>query len=261
MNGPIGGPTAPRPDHVKWQPAAVPNVWSLPPSRRPGAPLTAPTRQAAEVIYRDLCLFDEHTWGSSESVARPHSLDTWAQYNEKSRTAYRPMALAKLLLAQRARTSLYPREEGLYVANRSLLPWSGWTRCPPRALRSFARSRTERRAIDAAGIGAWLGTVRSPGRTTGFDNHKHLRNLPDNRPDRQLRFRIEQLEGQSVRRLLLRQQKTEPRPPPERFTVTLDEQGWPTAARWPAMEHRYSKQELAILVSLFERICRPLDLP
>ncbi len=141
-------------------------------------PPDAPTRQAAEVIYRDLCLFDEHTWGSSDSVARPHSLDTWAQYNEKSRTAYRPMALAKLLLAQRARTSVYPREEGLYVANPSPLPWSGWITMPSSCLRRFSLARGPRDAqFDAAGIGAWLGTVRSPGRTTGFDNHKHLRNL------------------------------------------------------------------------------------
>ena len=34
----------------------------------------------AEEIYRDLCLFDEHTWGSADSVGQPGSLETWGQY-------------------------------------------------------------------------------------------------------------------------------------------------------------------------------------
>ena len=88
--------------------AALSPVWG-PPDKN--------TLDAAEEVYRDLCLFDEHTWGSADSVGQPHSLETWAQYNEKSRTAYRPMALAKMILAQRARSTVYPREEGFYVAN------------------------------------------------------------------------------------------------------------------------------------------------
>ena len=89
--------------------AAMSPVWG---------PLEDPAGSAAAGDPAATCvLFDEHTWGASDSVGQPHSLETWAQYNEKSRYAYRPMAMAKLLLSQRARTAIYPREEGLYVAN------------------------------------------------------------------------------------------------------------------------------------------------
>jgi len=68
-------------------------------------------------------------------VLASHSLETWGQYNEKSRTAYRPMALAKLILAQRARSAIDRREQGFYVANPAKLPWSGWVTMPASALR------------------------------------------------------------------------------------------------------------------------------
>jgi len=62
-------------------------------------PLDAPARRTMDDLYRDLCLFDEHTWGSSLSVAKPYSLDTQGQFTEKSILAYRPMARAEWLLS------------------------------------------------------------------------------------------------------------------------------------------------------------------
>ena len=87
-------------------------------------------RRTVDELLRDLCLFDEHTWGSSNSVALPYSLDTQAQFNEKASLAFRPMARAEWLLAQRVRSRLAAEGEGLYVANSSPLPWSGWVRMP-----------------------------------------------------------------------------------------------------------------------------------
>ena len=51
------------------------------------------------------------------SVALPYSLDTQGQWNEKSRLAWRPMALAEWLLSQRARTRLVGEGEGFWLAN------------------------------------------------------------------------------------------------------------------------------------------------
>jgi len=59
-------------------------------------------KRKAEAILRDLCLFDEHTWGADVSVSRPQSLETIGQYAEKSVLAYRPKSHAEWLLAQRA---------------------------------------------------------------------------------------------------------------------------------------------------------------
>ena len=64
-------------------------------------PRTTRATQAIDQCYRDLCLFDEHTWGYSLSVAQPYNLNTQAQFTEKSILAYRPMARAQWLLSQR----------------------------------------------------------------------------------------------------------------------------------------------------------------
>ena len=63
-------------------------------------PVDAATQAACDAMYKDLGLFDEHTWGSNLSVARPWALDTEAQFNEKAAFAYRPMARSEWLLSQ-----------------------------------------------------------------------------------------------------------------------------------------------------------------
>ena len=83
-------------------------------------PLDAASRQRIEELTKDLCLFDEHTWGSGMSVGQPYSLDAQGQWNEKARLAWRPMALAEWLLGQRARTRLVREGEGLWLANPSV---------------------------------------------------------------------------------------------------------------------------------------------
>jgi hypothetical protein len=83
--------------------------------RRPG-PL------AAEQIYRSLCLFDEHTWGAADSMGLPHAIETWGQYNEKSRYAYHALGMAKLLLADRTRSAVYPGPPGCTSSTPPLFP-------------------------------------------------------------------------------------------------------------------------------------------
>ncbi len=155
------------PAPAKWPPVAAPSDSAEAALSPVWGPLDEQAQQAAQAILRDLCLFDEHTWGASDSIGQPHSLDTWAQYNEKSRTAYRPMALAKLLLSQRSRTAIYPREEGLYVANTARSPWTGWVVMPASCLRgdfhSLAKPRDAR--TDAARVRSRLSATRAAGRT------------------------------------------------------------------------------------------------
>ncbi len=202
-------------------------------------PLDPNAKRAADTIYRDLCLFDEHTWGSGDSVSQPHSLDTWAQYNEKSRMAYRPMSLAKLLLSQRARTAVYGLPEGLYVANTAKDPWSGWITMPVTCLRgdfhSLEDPKTGQR-IPLEFVPGYRQWVRPK------DDHEMSisntsQTFPDNSPNQQARFWVQDLDAQSIRRLLLSEKTAEPQPQSEKKTVevTLDEHGWPTSATWPGM--------------------------
>jgi len=209
--------------------AALAPLWGKPDER---------TRRAADAIYRNLCIFDEHTWGASDSVAQPHSLDTWAQYNEKSRTAYRPMALAKLLLAQRARTAVYPREEGLYVANTTALPWSGWSTMPATCLRGEFHSLEDTRTGKLTPLVFEHG-YRPHGRPAGEDQMSIANTsetFPDRAPAAQARFWTEELAGQSMRRFRLSEKTCESPPVSETVAVAVDKSGWPTSARWPGME-------------------------
>lgn len=81
-------------------------------------------------MLRDLCLFDEHTWGANVSVSQPDSLDTIGQYTEKSLTAYRPMGHSEWLLGQRARMHFAGKPEGVYVVNTAPTEYTGWVKRP-----------------------------------------------------------------------------------------------------------------------------------
>ncbi len=201
-------------------------------------PVDEESREAAEEIYRDLCLFDEHTWGASDSIGQPHTLDTWAQYNEKSRAAYRPMALAKMLLAQRARTAVYDGEEGLYVANTAKLPWSGWVEIPSSCLRGDFHSLKD----PATGKQILLKFVhgyRPHSRPAGAQEmtvENGSQTFPDNCPNQVARFWVGGLDGQTIRRYVLSENPVEGHSAEASFETKLDERGWPTSARWPGME-------------------------
>ena len=168
-------------------------------------PWTASGRRTVDELLRDLCLFDEHTWGSANSVALPDSLDTQGQFDEKAALAFRPMVRSEWLLGQRVRSRLVNQGEGLYVANSASLPWSGWVRMSTSALRKDDRS---------------LQDAKSGGRTKmyferGFrqftpakDPSELSRENPDatfadNAPRQIAKFWVEGLHGQSIRKLKL----------------------------------------------------------
>lgn len=91
-------------------------------------PLPASVAPRLESMTKDLCLFDEHTWGANISVSEPDALDTIAQYTEKSLLAYKPMGHAEWLLGQRARTAFSDKPVGTYLVNTAPLPYTGWAR-------------------------------------------------------------------------------------------------------------------------------------
>ncbi len=207
------------------------------------SPVWGPMTPAAEVIadglYRDLCLFDEHTWGSSLSVAKPFSLDTLGQFNEKSRLAWRPMARAEWLLSQRARTRLLPEGEGLFVANPTAGPFSGWVSFIATALRDDYHSVEDPQAGARLklhferGIQPW-GRPRSPDDLSSEDVSA---TFSDQAPNKLVRFWVNRLEPNTVKRLRLSTQapaesSEPPAPAPE---ITRDDFGWPKRILWPGM--------------------------
>ncbi len=201
-------------------------------------PLSAAARHKVEALYQDLCLFDEHTWGSSLSVALPWSPDTQAQFAEKALFAWRPMAHAEWLLARRVRTRLLDAGEGLFVANPTHAPFSGWVRLNATSLRGdFASLEVpgEHRRLPLffdPGLSPW----HRPARPEDLTRENLSATHADNVPRRVARFWLEELPAGQVQKLRLSPQPAEaPVAPAAGPAVNRDPHGWPTDARWPGM--------------------------
>jgi hypothetical protein len=98
-------------------------------------PMNDSGKRRVEEMLKDLCLFDEHTWGANVSISQPDGLETLGQYTEKSLLAYKPKGHAEWLLGQRARTLLGEKPEGLYVTNAMRSSFTGWVSFSATALR------------------------------------------------------------------------------------------------------------------------------
>lgn len=204
-----------------------------------GADTEGAWAKAMVPLYRDLCLFDEHTWGSSLSVALPYSLDTQAQFTEKSVLAFRPMAQAEWLLAQRARARLANAGGGVWVGNPTPGPFSGWVRLPATALRVPAKAVTEipggigTPLLFEPGIQPW-GRPATPNDLSPEDLSA---TFPDQAPDRRAKFWVDHIPPHSQRHF---RWTTDPGsdPAPDAAAgpeIGANAQGWPTSAQWPGM--------------------------
>lgn len=228
-------------------------------------PLDASSRNRINAMTKDLCLFDEHTWGSGMSVGQPYSLDAQGQWNEKARLAWRPMALSEWLLGQRARTRLVPEGEGLWLANPLSAPFSGWATMIASCLRDDYRS-----LIDPV-TGAKMKLYFEPGPLWGrpekpsdLSPQDVSATFPDQVPNRFARFWVENLDAASVKRLQLSKETVEEKTPAPSAgsqsdatppvgappTVNLDEQGWPVAATWPRMSKSLFTKGIGDFVSV-----------
>lgn len=202
-------------------------------------PMTAPTRKTEDDLYRELCLFDEHTWGSSLSVAKPFSLDTLGQFNEKSRLAWRPMARADWLLSQRARTRLVSEGEGLFVVNASPAPFSGWVSFIATALRDNYRSLHDpqtgarMKLYFEPGIEPW-GRPRNAGDLSPEDISA---TFPDQAPNKVARFWIERLGPNTIKHLRLSTEDCSEKEakPTTSLRIATNDSGWPKEIAWPGM--------------------------
>jgi hypothetical protein len=200
-------------------------------------PLDAASRARVTELLKDVCLFDEHTWGSGMSVGQPYSLDAQGQFNEKARFAWRPMALAEWLLGQRARTRLAGEGEGLWVANPGPAPYRGWARLISSCLRDDYRS-----LVDPA-TGQRRPLVFEPGPQWGrpqqpadLSREDVSATFPDQVPNRYARFWVEHLDAASVQRWELSKETIEEAPSADSGPkIEPGLRGWPASASWPGM--------------------------
>ncbi len=198
------------------------------------------TRKTLDGIYRDLCLWDEHTWGSADSYGLPDAVATRGQYNEKARSAYQALAMSKLLLARRGRTAVYGREDGFYIANTTDAPYTGWVTVLATCLRGDFKSLTDAESGRRVPLGfePGFGQFRRPGNLSDVTRENEGRTVGDNFANALARFWIEDLPPQTVRRFLpseelVAENESKRAAKPQ---VAIDENSWPTSAAWPGME-------------------------
>ncbi len=221
-------------------------------------PLDAPTRSRIVELTKDLCLFDEHTWGSGMSVGQPYSLDAQGQWNEKARLAWRPMALAEWLLGQRARTRLASQTEGLWLANPSAGAYSGWATLIASCLRDDYRSLVD--PVSGAKIklyfepGPLWGRPQQPADLSREDVSA---TFPDQVTNRFARFWVDRLDPATVRHLRLSKETVrDPGPAVGNDpggagpSVKLDEHGWPASAAWTGMTQPLFSEGIGDLVAV-----------
>ncbi len=193
-------------------------------------PLPPGAQATVNAVLKDLCLFDEHTWGASSSISAPWSLNTQAQYTEKSELAYRAMGQAAWLLERRARSRIEALEEGLYVINPSPAEWSGWA------------------AVDADLL---------PGEARSLGDPRTGRRTPLLKDGRRYRFWVEPLGPHSWRRYTAETEPAAPSPTPPEPELKLGPTGWPVAARWEGMARPLWEGALADFVAF--QLIAPAD--
>jgi len=215
-------------------------------------PVDAASRQRIEELTRELCLFDEHTWGSGMSVGQPYSLDAQGQWNEKARLAWRPMALAEWLLGQRARTRLIREPEGLWVANPAPATFSGWANLIASCLREDYRSVVDPATSKRMALYFQPGPLWGRPQTSADLSREDVSaTFPDQSPNRFVRFWVERLDASSVNRFeLSRDPAGEASPSRGSPVVKKDARGWPTDATWTGMRQPLFTKGLGDIVSV-----------
>jgi hypothetical protein len=92
-------------------------------------------REAENAAWYNLCMFDEHTYGSWASIAYPYSVKVRSARIEKEVFAYRGLDNAEELLSVRAARLCNMREKGIFVINPDKRPYNGWIELPVNCLR------------------------------------------------------------------------------------------------------------------------------
>ncbi len=195
-----------------------------------------PTAAMIEGIRKDLCLFDEHSWGGANSVALPDSADTVGQFIEKARFAYRSMALAEWLQAKLARNVLRDATPGFYVVNSASLPYTGWVAIPTRAM------RVELPGVDhyEPGLLPWT----RPQNAADLSPENDSAVFSDNSPKVTAKFWVENLAPNSVG-LLKGTAAVQDAP-----KLRNDSSGWPVSVGWKGMRRPLFTQGLGDFLSV-----------
>ena len=102
--------------------------------------LTLEQQKTVREILENLCMYDEHTFGSWQSVSNPYSFANKSQAAEKNIYVYRALDSAQCLLADRARAVTHSERNTIVLFNPTDTPLTAMQDLPRNCLRGDYRS-------------------------------------------------------------------------------------------------------------------------
>ncbi len=201
----------------------------------------------ADRILRDLCMFEEHSYGSWDSIADPFSILARGAASEKNLYAYRAYAQAEYLLSEKARRDLTMPEDGIYVINTAPVDASGWIELPVNCLRGeYDHVRnTVSGEICPLYFTEGVENFRRPEGPEHFSIENVSHTFSDKVPRQKVRFWTGELSPDScVRFELLDLKKINDEKTDEKgqkadlpdCSVKPDNKGWPCSVSWEKMK-------------------------
>ncbi len=198
-----------------------------------------------DIMLRDLCMFEEHTWGAAQSVTAPWSLNTQSQFNEKSSYAWRSMGQASWLLSQRARLYFSDKGEGVFITNPTDEPFTGWVSVPAATLRGNYNSLTNSNSQEK--IPMFLEEIDDSDGTVKYRNASTL--SANERRKGLFKFWVKGIPANSYVKLTWSEEKVESSVISKPPQIVTDHQGWPVLAAWEGIERPLFDGAMGELVS------------
>ena len=198
-------------------------------------PMKEEERRCEREILENLCMYNEHSFGSWASVSAPYSFAAVSQTAEKNIRVYRALDAARCLLADRARAVTAEEKNAIAVFNPTRKPMNAVIRLPLGAMRG------EFRSVRCAETGE----VWPIGEEDGVSNFLRPRDPSEFGPENVSRTFSDKCGKQGVRfgpvtvpagaKLLLIPEK-EPVParalPEMPYALETDGNGWPVSLRF-----------------------------
>ena len=178
--------------------------------------------------------------------------------HRKERSRLSANGSAEWLLAQRARCKLIDQGEGIFVANPCKAAYTGWVKLIATCLREpctcveDAKTGERFQLYFEPGVAPWV----RPQTPADLSREDVSATFPDNAPNKMAKFWVENLDGESIRRLWLAQESAFAVANRRDPKIGKDELGWPTSIQDASMPTAVSSPVLAILWPLRRR-----DLP
>ena len=187
-----------------------------------------------EALY-NLCMFDEHTYGSWAAVSQPYSYETRAAKAEKDVFAYRALDAAQGLLTSRARESVRHDGQGIYVINTAAVDYCGFIELPANCIRGrydYVENSETGEIIPLEYISG-AGNFTRPRSQEDLNDEDASQTFTSSLKEQGARFWVN-LPANAAHRFLPKSGQVRFSSEPAAYApqIETDGQGWPTAVRY-----------------------------